>query len=149
MAASEELRLHAPALWEAANGVAAAREEWPGDFAAVLLALDASVTPAGMVSFGDAPHSAFENGVAVNLTMEDGRIASARVAVAGSGGVAIRSEDVETALGAADPHDADALHAACIVIPNGPAGTGADAVRAIQRASLRNRGDARDGSGAI
>jgi CO/xanthine dehydrogenase FAD-binding subunit len=137
LAASEELRRYAPALWEAARGFPAAREEWPGDYAAVLLALDASITPAGTVSFDDAPHSAFERGVAVNLRLERGRIASARVAVAGAGGVAVRSEDVETALGAADPDDPDALHAACVVIANGAAGTGDDAVRAIQRASRR------------
>jgi CO/xanthine dehydrogenase FAD-binding subunit len=52
-------------------------------------------------------------GAAVVLTMDGGKIGSARVAITGIGDMAFRSGTVEKALAGVDPKDAAALKAAC------------------------------------
>ena len=76
------------------------------------------------ISFADAPNSAYAKfhhpasgyavvGAAVNLTLADGRIAAARVAMTGVGDAALRAPGVEAALAGLAAADAAGLDAAC------------------------------------
>ncbi|BDE05844.1 carbon monoxide dehydrogenase [Vulcanimicrobium alpinum] len=76
------------------------------------------------IAFAAAPKSAYVKfhhpashyavvGAAVALTMNGGRIGSARVAITGIGDAAFRAEGVERALAGVDPGDAAAIEAAC------------------------------------
>jgi len=76
------------------------------------------------IAFNAAPKSAYLKydhpashyavvGAAVALTMDGGKIASARVAVTGVGDAAFRAGAVERALAGVDPTDAAAVKAAC------------------------------------
>ena len=76
------------------------------------------------ITFAAAPKSAYVKfhhpashyavvGAAVALTMNGGRIGSARVAITGIGDAAFRAEGVERALAGVDPGDAAAVEAAC------------------------------------
>ena len=76
------------------------------------------------IAFDAAPKSAYVKyhhpashyavvGAAVVLTMDGGKIGSARVAITGIGDAAFRSTTVERALTGVDPKDAAAVKAAC------------------------------------
>jgi carbon-monoxide dehydrogenase medium subunit len=76
------------------------------------------------IAFADAPNSAYTKfhhpasgyavvGAAVNLTLADGRIAAARVAMTGVGDAAFRVRGVEDALAGLAIDDGAALDAAC------------------------------------
>jgi carbon-monoxide dehydrogenase medium subunit len=165
LAASAELRAHAPVLEQSANelgdpqvrnrgtvGGACAHGDPSADYPAVMLALNATFTLTGKngtrevgadeffvgmfetaldplemlttISFADAPHSAYTKfhhpasgyavvGAAVNLTLAGDRIASARVALSGTGDSAFRTPGVEAALAGVAITDSAALDAAC------------------------------------
>ena len=185
LAASDELRRHGPALWDAANelgdpqvrnrgtaGGACAHGDPAADYPAVMLALEATFTLTGgdgerrveardfflgmfetalapneiltAISFEPQPHSAYCKlehpashyalvGAAASVVLSGGRIASARVALSGAGDLAFRASEVEIGLSNADPHDPDAIAAACAA-----AAAGAD-VRSDVAASAEYR----------
>jgi carbon-monoxide dehydrogenase medium subunit len=165
VAASADVREHAPVLWEAANAVgdpqvrnrgtfggALANGDPACDYAAVAFALDATFKIAGKngtreesaagfmtgmfetslapgevlvsVSFDAAPHSAYAKyhhpashyaivGAAVVVTVDGGKISSARIGITGVGDHAYRAGAVEKALVGVAASDDDAVKAAC------------------------------------
>ena len=76
------------------------------------IAFDAAPLSAYVKYHHPASHYAVV-GAAVALTMNGGKIGSARVAITGVGDAAFRSGTVEKALVGVDPKDADAVKAAC------------------------------------
>jgi len=165
LAASDTLKRHAPALWDAANqlgdpqvrnrgtiGGASAHGDPSADYPAVLQMLEATFTlvgPSGerelvasdffrglfetalghgevltRIAFEAAPLSAYAKfhhaashyavvGAAVGLTLRDGAISTARVALTGIGDAAFRAGGVERALAGVRASDTAAVKAAC------------------------------------